>query len=467
MQSVSIFDDPKVAVWQVDNFAELYEKAMEDDYWASEPMAFEHPEVGEIEFHLSYRPKSIADPSRDLFFMQITKAPTDFSISMKCDAWMETVDKKQSEVKSKIFSFDTKSRCYYLSSFSSSQQESMSLLHLPTVFFCCRLPYVVKSIGSIPTKSTLYRWPIADFESRFNSVQFGTKWESDEGVVSGLNGVKFKLEMYPKGENEEHKDYCALYLHVTDLAGLPNVRVQFDLWIENSESRCRTIGFNYDYSTVGGHGTPSYLPQEKLCTFAQKGPFEVCCDVRLIGDPLPIAHCTSFHSEIASFFNDPDFSDTEIHVDNRTFKVSRVIISAHSPVFRAMFTHASKERESGVVVIENFKAPLIEAMLSYMYKNQVMNLKEIAIELLTVANFYQVHSLVKKCTDSILANLSIDNVFASLKVAFELDHLKQFNDSVLKFAHDNSDKMCKLDQFDDFMTEHPEIMLKLFKMSHA
>ncbi|KAI6204579.1 hypothetical protein M3Y94_00691400 [Aphelenchoides besseyi] len=273
--------------------------------------------------------------------------------------------------------------------------------------------------------------------------------------------------MYPKGENEEFKDSCVLYLDVTDFAGLPNVRVHFDLWIENSESRCRKFGFNYDFSTVGGYGALSYLPQEELCTFAQKGPFEICCDVRLIGDPLPIAHCTSFHSEIASFFNDPDFSDTEIHVDNRTFKVSRVIISAHSLVFRAMFTHASKERESGVVVIENFKAPLIEAMLSYMYKDHVMNLKEIAIELLTVADFYQVHSLVKKCTDSILANLSIDNVFASLKVASELDHLNQFNDSVLKFAHDNYDKMCKLDQFDEFMTEHPEITLKLLKMSRA
>ncbi|KAI6231168.1 Speckle-type POZ protein B-like protein [Aphelenchoides besseyi] len=466
MQSLSTFDDPNVAIQRIEDFAEHCEQSVENDRWASELFEFEYPEVGEIQFGLLFTPKTTLNSSPSKLCMQIMDVSSQFSISMKCDAWIETIDKTRSATKSQKFTFDTNATFKSWSPFLLSDEMS-EFLNSSTIFICCRLPYPVKSIGSISKNSTLYRWPITDFESRFNSAQFNTRWESDKFTVSGLDGVKFCLSFCPKGDRETSKNSCAFYLWVKDLAGRSKVSVAYDLWIENSKSRFHKIGMIYVFSTATGYGTSSYVNQEELCKFAQIGPFDICCNVRPIVEPVPSFKCASMHSEIASFFNDPYFSDVEIRVDNEVFKVNRAIISGSSPVFRAMFDKETEEQKSGVVKIKGFEAAMVEKMLIYIYKGEISNMKAIAAQLLPIADCYQVNSLVKKCTDSIVANLTVEKVLPILELAFEHDHLNDFQDRVFNFAHKNYGAIRELSSYEEFLTDRPKIAIKLISVFYT
>ncbi|KAI6221053.1 hypothetical protein M3Y95_01000000 [Aphelenchoides besseyi] len=466
MAFVPASDYSKVAVWQIDDFAERYEQSIAEDAMISELFAFEHPEFGKVVFDLEFAPKESIDSNPTSLWMQIMKPPSVFLFSMECKAWMENEDGKRSEVKSENFSFDDGRTFLQWETFLSTQQKP-EFIQSSTVYICCQLPYPVKSLGSISTKNTFYQWTITDFDSRFNAAQFQTSWKSDTFTVPEFKEVKLALKFYPKGENEEEEDECGLYLCIEDRAEHSMVLLQCDLWIKNSTRRLYKYTFNYVFSTVDRCESSSYITQEELLTFARNGPFDICCDVRPIIDTNLCLDCVSSRTEIALFFNDPYFSDAEIHVDDKVFKVSRLLISTKSPVFRAMFDKETKEQKSGVVSISGFEAAMIEKMLIYMYKGEVVDLNDIAFRLLPIADCYQVNDLVKKCCDSILSNLNVEEVLPILELAFALDHWKEFQDRVFNFAHENYDAIQDLDNYEDFLTERPKLAIKLLSVFYS
>ncbi|KAI6212170.1 Speckle-type POZ protein-like protein [Aphelenchoides besseyi] len=388
--------------------------------------------------------------------MEITEAPSVFSIPMECSAWMETEDKKRSEAKRRSCSYNEENTWIAWLMFLSSQEKS-KFIHASTVFICCRLPYPVKSIGSVSTNNTYYQWTISDFESRFKSAQFKTSWQSDTFTVPEFKDVKFALTFCSKGDNEEYKDGCDIYLVIKDLAEHSKVSVQYDLWIKNSKLRLRKISFNCAYTTVSGYGFSGYVNQEHLYAFAQNEPFDVCCNFRPIIETNSCFHCVSSRSKLGSLFNDPLFSDAEIHVDDKVFKVSRLMVSIKSPVFRAMFDKETEEQ----------KTEMVEMMLIYIYENKVAELEVVAVQLLPVADYYQVNDLVKKCYDSILSNLTAEKALPILELALERDHLKDFQDRVFQFARKNYSAICELNDCEEFLTERPKIAIKLLSVFNS
>ncbi|KAI6207133.1 hypothetical protein M3Y94_00995100 [Aphelenchoides besseyi] len=109
---------------------------------------------------------------------------------------------------------------------------------------------------------------------------------------------------------------------------------------------------------------------------------------------------------------------------------------------------------------------MVEKMLIYMYNGEVVDLNEIAVQLLMIADCYLVDDLVKKCCKSILSNLTVENVLPILELAFALGHLKKFHDRVFEYTHENYDAIRDLDDFKDLLTERPEIAIKLLEVSH-
>ncbi|KAI6180393.1 hypothetical protein M3Y98_00715100 [Aphelenchoides besseyi] len=178
-------------------------------------------------------------------------------------------------------------------------------------------------MGSISKNSTLRRWNITDFELRADSAKFQTAWESDEFTVPEFKNVKFTVQFYPKGVTEDSKDRCDVYLSVKEFAGYSKVPVQVELWMENKESRLYKAAFDHVFTTVMGHGRPAYIALVDLLSFVKKIPFNVCCNVRPIISSMTICKTVPDQQPtFASFFNNSFFSDAEIHVNKKVFKVN-------------------------------------------------------------------------------------------------------------------------------------------------
>ncbi|KAI6185370.1 Speckle-type POZ protein A-like protein [Aphelenchoides besseyi] len=218
-----------------------------------------------------------------------------------------------------------------------------------------------------------------------------------------------------------------------------------------------SVAFNHDFLNGLPDGISQYETLSRLEDFMVEGPFNIYCNICPITAFVAPPHEPISDQRFASFFNNPFFSDAEIHVDNKIFKISRAIVSGSSPIFRAMFDKKIKEQTSGVVRIDRFEVAMVEKMLIYIYENKVDNLNDIAAELLPVADYYQIDSLVKICVDSIVTNLTTKNVLSVLQLAFDRPHLIEFRVHVMNFTNANYNEIRQLDGFEEFFDAQPEI----------
>ncbi|KAI6210132.1 hypothetical protein M3Y96_00295400 [Aphelenchoides besseyi] len=314
--------------------------------------------------------------------------------------------------------------------------------------------------------STVAIWRIEDYIKRYQQAAVDDWWISDVFAFDHpqFGAIKFYLRFTPKNDVEP-SDAC-IEMHIMEppvnssvheLQRVDrNVR-QTALWNPSFS----VSAFNHDFLNDSVRGCSHYETLSQLEDFIVEGPFNIHCSIRPITafitpPPKPI-----FDQRFASFFNNPFFSDAEIHVENKIFKICRAIVSGSSPIFRAMFDKKIKEQTSGVVRIKGFEVAMVEKMLIYIYENKVDNLNDIAAELLPIADCYQIDNLVQTCVDSIVTNLTTKNVLAVLKVAFDRPHLKELHVHALKFAYDNYDEIRQLEDFEDFFDTYSEIASQL------
>ena len=128
---------------------------------------------------------------------------------------------------------------------------------------------------------------------------------------------------------------------------------------------------------------------------------------------------------------DTKYADVKMICNEKVFWAHKVILSARSDVFEALFSHKdTKEDKSGEVHIEDCDHEAMEMFLSYIYEGsappQDISL-EVAKQLLNVANKYNFPSLKEKSARILLAHLNEDNAFqiAQLGRLYDIESLKK------------------------------------------
>lgn len=121
-------------------------------------------------------------------------------------------------------------------------------------------------------------------------------------------------------------------------------------------------------------------------------------------------------------------SDVTINASDGSLQAHRAILSASSPVFKSMFQHDLKEKESSTIDIEDMTSESCMALLSYLYGtiNQDDFWKH-RLALLGAANKYDIIDLKDACEESLLEDINSGNVLERLQEAwlYQLDKLKK------------------------------------------
>ncbi|GFS84082.1 TD and POZ domain-containing protein 1 [Nephila pilipes] len=121
---------------------------------------------------------------------------------------------------------------------------------------------------------------------------------------------------------------------------------------------------------------------------------------------------------LKSWFRKPLFSDTEVKTQTNTFPAHKIILSARSPVFKAMFTKEMRETIDKCVHIDDFCDDTVQRMLFYMYTDELQDLEwDSACDLYAAADKYAILSLKEECSSFLKANLSPSNACEALVLA--------------------------------------------------
>jgi hypothetical protein len=121
-------------------------------------------------------------------------------------------------------------------------------------------------------------------------------------------------------------------------------------------------------------------------------------------------------SELSKSFKHGNFADVEVVCQDKVFKCHRLILSARSPVFRAMFLNNTVEVPARKVEIEDLQPNILEAMLLFIYSGSVPNLAEVAGELLAAAEKYQLDHLKTLCEDELIKATNLGNAIIHLQL---------------------------------------------------
>lgn len=130
-------------------------------------------------------------------------------------------------------------------------------------------------------------------------------------------------------------------------------------------------------------------------------------------------------SDLASLLQMGNGTDTKLIADDEEFNAHKIILEARSPVFRALLNSPMREGCEGVVCIQNIKAPILQALLHFIYTDSFPELGQengsmdaaFAQHLLEAADRYELVRLRRICERKLCQTVDVDTVATTLTLA--------------------------------------------------
>ncbi|XP_044010141.1 speckle-type POZ protein-like B [Aphidius gifuensis] len=156
-------------------------------------------------------------------------------------------------------------------------------------------------------------------------------------------------------------------------------------------------------------------------------------------------------------------ADVTVNVGQKSFRVIKGILAARSPVFDAMFDHKQfKENKESEVIIEDIEEDVFEEFLHYIYTEETENVNKIPMELLAVAEKYQVDRLKKICEEIICGTINSDNV-SSMLIFSDKYNVEKLKKKCLEFIKTNLQAVLSKEAYRDLKKKHPGVFLSVLE----
>ncbi|KAK0163173.1 hypothetical protein PV327_006881 [Microctonus hyperodae] len=200
------------------------------------------------------------------------------------------------------------------------------------------------------------------------------------------------------------------------------------------------------------------------CTIQYSQNYEFTCEIMWEGFPdTEILSSVDLRRHIEYFVSEPDFNDLVIKIDDKEILAHKVILSAYSPVFLAMFKSDMAESEKNEIVLNDIAFDIMQLVIKFMYSGKVDSELPVddLLSMLYVSDKYDVTDLKKLCEKILILKISIYNVFK----IFENAHLYRASNLITsgkEFMKKNKHTVIKSDDFTTLYLTKPELLLDFF-----
>ncbi len=129
--------------------------------------------------------------------------------------------------------------------------------------------------------------------------------------------------------------------------------------------------------------------------------------------------------QLHQIFHKRSFTDLEIKIKRRSLKVHKVLLAASSSVLRERLLKLRQDKN--VLELNGLDFEVAEEMINFIYDGKVKDMEKHSKELLMVSERYGIERLKKFCEKHFFDNLSIENVFETLRLSIKSngDELKK------------------------------------------
>jgi len=277
--------------------------------------------------------------------------------------------------------------------------------------------------------STMYKWQLRNFSTMASRKNPGNVLYTDDFALPDSN-VKLSIRFMPTNTiRKTSKEYCALQLMLKDLGGEKSVKLEYKLWIENTNGE-KLVHLNSEiiihtfYRVNEGYGWHMFVHKDQMYspanTFVKHDTIILCCDVRML-KPKVSEDNSKLAVEIQKseweFYEQGFKGSCMIKVNGQEFQIDKKKLMAHSPVFESMFK--SGTQENNVIQMEDVTPSTVNALIKYLHLHDISNLEGDAYGLYHLAKKYQIDDLQEKCSAILIEGLNSDNLFERMVIAFK------------------------------------------------
>lgn len=157
----------------------------------------------------------------------------------------------------------------------------------------------------------------------------------------------------------------------------------------------------------------------------------------------------NLYQDVKYFLMNLELSDVVIAIGNEEIPAHKIVLGAQSPVFLAMFTTNMKEQRTNRVAIKGIDIDIMKKVLSYMYTGEIAIEQDanIVLQMLAVAELYQIEKLKKMCQIQLSNNLTVNNVLNVLDEA-NLHNAQELREDAIKYMVNHRKEIVKLEDFE-------------------
>jgi len=315
-------------------------------------------------------------------------------------------------------------------------------------------------------------WPThEENQDTFNSPPFHA--EGDESV-------KWSLRFRPYGrKGDDGKDTSLALVLQQSSESRAKINAKFTLTIRHEEKN-ETLSHHTDgmlshvfiRGSLIGYGYLSFSRKTEILN----------CNALSIICKLEYAHTTtttsnvhhtlslptnekedsSLTKDLGQLLSTNEGSNICFVINGQEIKAHKLIISARSPVFAAMFTSGMKENLVNRVDIEDVSPDVFQALLHFIYTDQVDFAEVDAKDLLIAANKYLLPLLKFQCQESLSQSLTKENCTEMLMLA-DVHNAVYLKKSATRLIRVHHKEIMKTDNWKNLKESSPELAVHVFE----
>ncbi|XP_011305524.1 speckle-type POZ protein B [Fopius arisanus] len=292
------------------------------------------------------------------------------------------------------------------------------------------------------------------------------------------NETQWRIQLYPQGDKSV--GYVALYLRLHSYRySKVNVTAYWEMSILKGGTVHHIRTHQRTFDELIGWGYSEDMERSKLIRIAKpddtftirveiKLPKQVITKPYKVMDPLEEELTRDLESHrlnqhFHQLFKEPKFSDLVVIASNESFNAHKVILGIRSSVFAAHF-EAEKlvGNETNQLIIEDFEPILVNAMLEFLYTDQVTDLETQAYGLLEAADKFELPRLKTMC-ELVLYRALNENNAADLLILTDLYHANKLKEHIVKFIGHHISAVMNSGGYARLEAEYPRLALELFR----
>lgn len=141
-----------------------------------------------------------------------------------------------------------------------------------------------------------------------------------------------------------------------------------------------------------------------------------------------------------------ELCDVVLKVEDKEFNAHKVVLSANSPYFHAMFTSSYTEASQSAIELHDISAAALEAIIHFLYTSEVYISTNNVQELLPAASMLQITALRGACCEFMTRHLGVANCLG-VRAFADAHSCPQLKTIAEEFAKEHFHEVVQLEEF--------------------